>query len=93
MSRVPLGTSRTTGAPMAPLAARYPEGLANQGVGAELMAVRWKLDREALGVGTQVRPAYVAVRPPHVAVRPPRNFGRKNRANEISDISQFRPGA
>jgi acetyl-CoA acyltransferase len=48
MSRVPIGSSRADGAPMAPLADRYPDGLANQGIGAELIAARWKLDREAL---------------------------------------------
>jgi acetyl-CoA acetyltransferase family protein len=30
------------------LAARYPEGLVGQGVSAELIAARWKLDRETL---------------------------------------------
>ncbi|MFT4289106.1 thiolase family protein [Nocardioides sp.] len=48
MSRVPIGTSRSLGDPNAPLRARYPEGLANQGIGAELIAARWKLDRNAL---------------------------------------------
>jgi acetyl-CoA acyltransferase len=48
MSRVPIGSSRAGGNPMAPLADRYPEGLANQGIGAELIASRWKLDRETL---------------------------------------------
>jgi acetyl-CoA acyltransferase len=48
MSRVPMGLSRTGGSPYATLAARYTEGLANQGIGAELIASRWKLDREAL---------------------------------------------
>jgi acetyl-CoA acyltransferase len=48
MSRVPIGASRTTGSPLEPLLTRYPEGPANQGVGAELMAVKWKLDRDAL---------------------------------------------
>jgi acetyl-CoA acyltransferase len=48
MSRVPIGTSRAGRDPQAPLAARYPEGLAHQGIGAELIASRWKLDREAL---------------------------------------------
>lgn len=47
MSAVPLGASRpeSTGARMAE---RYPEGLVNQGVSAELVAQRWKLDREDL---------------------------------------------
>ncbi len=48
MSRVPIGSSRNGRNPFAPLAQRYPEGLAPQGVGAELIASRWKLDREAL---------------------------------------------
>jgi acetyl-CoA acyltransferase len=48
MSRVPIGTSRAGRNPTAPLADRYPEGLANQGIGAELIAARWKLDRESL---------------------------------------------
>jgi acetyl-CoA acyltransferase len=47
MSRIPLGSSRpaTRGERMA---ARYPEGLVGQGVSAELIASKWKLDREAL---------------------------------------------
>lgn len=47
MSAVPLGASRpeSTGTRMAE---RYPEGLVNQGVSAELVAQRWKLDREDL---------------------------------------------
>src|ERR1700730_17743860 len=48
MSRVPIGTSRAGRNPVEPLAERYPEGLANQGIGAELIAARWELDREAL---------------------------------------------
>ena len=48
MSRVPIGSSRAGRNPVEPLGARYPEGLANQGIGAELIASRWKLDREAL---------------------------------------------
>jgi acetyl-CoA acyltransferase len=48
MSRVPIGTSRAGRNPVEPLADRYPEALANQGIGAELIAARWKLDREAL---------------------------------------------
>jgi acetyl-CoA acyltransferase len=48
MSRVPIGSSRAGRDPMAPLADRYPEGLANQGIGAELIAAWWKLDREEL---------------------------------------------
>ena len=38
MSRVPIGTSRAGRNPVEPLAGRYPEGLANQGIGAELIA-------------------------------------------------------
>src|SRR5689334_5983123 len=38
MSRVPIGSSRAGRNPVEPLAARYPEGLANQGIGAELIA-------------------------------------------------------
>src|SRR5689334_14269265 len=38
MSRVPMGSSRAGRNPVEPLAARYPEGLANQGIGAELIA-------------------------------------------------------
>ncbi len=50
MSRVPLGTSAAVGgSPVSPLlAARYPEGLVNQGVSAELIAQKWGLSREAL---------------------------------------------
>jgi acetyl-CoA acyltransferase len=45
MSRVPMGTSAHGGDPSGPLAARYPDGLVSQGIGAELIAARWKLDR------------------------------------------------
>lgn len=47
MSRIPLGTARpeTKGQRMA---ARYPAGLVNQGVSAELVAHKWKLDRDTL---------------------------------------------
>ncbi|HTN56239.1 MAG TPA: thiolase family protein [Microbacterium sp.] len=49
MSRVPLGSSTSGGSPMSPrLRARYPQGLVNQGVSAELIAQRWGLDRTAL---------------------------------------------
>ncbi|MFS2279662.1 thiolase family protein [Microbacterium sp. OR21] len=49
MSRVPLGASGAGGSPMSPrLRARYPEGLVNQGVSAELIAERWSLDRDRL---------------------------------------------
>ncbi|WP_246323866.1 acetyl-CoA C-acyltransferase [Geodermatophilus daqingensis] len=49
MSRVPMGTSTGGKDPFGPgMAARYPDGLVNQGVSAELIAARWKLDREQL---------------------------------------------
>ncbi|GAA5092097.1 thiolase family protein [Microbacterium yannicii] len=48
MSRVPLGSS-AAGAPPAPgLTGRYPAGLVNQGISAELIAQRWELSREDL---------------------------------------------
>jgi len=47
MSRVPMGSTVGTGNPQGPLAARFPSR-PNQGVGAELIAARWKLDRERL---------------------------------------------
>ncbi|ADG77411.1 Acetyl-CoA acetyltransferase OS=Tsukamurella paurometabola (strain ATCC 8368 / DSM / CCUG 35730/ CIP 100753 / JCM 10117 / KCTC 9821 / NBRC 16120 / NCIMB 702349 / NCTC 13040) OX=521096 GN=Tpau_0775 PE=3 SV=1 [Tsukamurella paurometabola] len=47
MSRVPMGSTSVGGAPMATLATRFPN-LPHQGIGAELMATRWKLDRETL---------------------------------------------
>jgi acetyl-CoA acyltransferase len=49
MSRVPMGSSVFGGDPFAPLhAQRYPEGLVGQGISAELIAARWKLDRTTL---------------------------------------------
>ncbi|MCM3780734.1 thiolase family protein [Microbacterium hydrocarbonoxydans] len=50
MSRVPLGSSASVaGSPMSQrLRARYPDGLVNQGVSAELIAARWGLRREEL---------------------------------------------
>jgi acetyl-CoA acyltransferase len=49
MSRVRMGSSVVGEDPFGErLAARYPEGLVNQGVSAELIAARYKLDREAL---------------------------------------------
>ena len=47
MSSVPLGSSRpaSTGRRNA---ARYPDGLVHQGISAELVAARWKLDRDQL---------------------------------------------
>ena len=47
MSRVPMGTASRPGDPFAPLAVRFPS-LPNQGVGAELVAARWKFDRKTL---------------------------------------------
>ncbi|MFD5812666.1 thiolase family protein [Rhodococcus aetherivorans] len=49
MSRVPFGSSslgKDTGGPG--IAARYPQGLVGQGISAELIAAKWKFDREAL---------------------------------------------
>jgi len=48
MSRVPLGSSRTGGSRSPRLDKRYPQGLVNQGVSAELIAHRWALSREVL---------------------------------------------
>ncbi len=48
MSRVPLGSSRTGGSRSPLLEERYPEGLVNQGVSAELIAQQWGLSREVL---------------------------------------------
>ena len=48
MSRVPMGSSTFGGDPLAPLARRYPEGLVGQGIGAELIAARWGLNRAQL---------------------------------------------
>ena len=49
MSRVPLGSSSAGGSPISPLLrTRYPEGLVNQGVSAELIAQRWRLGRDEL---------------------------------------------
>ncbi|MFJ8816514.1 thiolase family protein [Amycolatopsis thermoflava] len=46
MSRVPMGFAAQGANPFGPaVAARYPDGLVNQGVSAELIAARWKLDR------------------------------------------------
>ena len=49
MSRIPLGTS-VAGMDRygSKLRARYPEGLVNQGVSAELIANKWELDRATL---------------------------------------------
>jgi acetyl-CoA acyltransferase len=48
MSRVPMGMSDRDGDPTAPLGRRYPLGLVNQGVSAELVAAKWKFDRAEL---------------------------------------------
>jgi acetyl-CoA acyltransferase len=48
MSRVPLGSSRQGGSPSHGLSGRYPAGLVNQGVSAELIAQRWGLSRDEL---------------------------------------------
>ncbi|MCR2794056.1 acetyl-CoA C-acyltransferase [Microbacterium sp. zg.Y625] len=49
MSRVPLGAAAAGGSPFSPrLHARYPEGLVNQGVSAELIAAKWSLSRDEL---------------------------------------------
>jgi acetyl-CoA acyltransferase len=48
MSRVPMFSNAAGGDPHAPLAARYPAGLVQQGVSAELLAARHGLDRDRL---------------------------------------------
>lgn len=49
MSRVRMGSSLAGQDPFGQrLSARYPEGLVGQGVSAELIAARWKLDRDEL---------------------------------------------
>lgn len=49
MSRVPLGSSVAGANPYGSrMRERYPEGLVNQGVSAELIAQKWSLDRDAL---------------------------------------------
>ena len=49
MSRVPLGSHRTTGMPYGPgVLARYDGFEFNQGIGAELIAQRWGFDRHQL---------------------------------------------
>ncbi|KDU93976.1 acetyl-CoA acetyltransferase [Amycolatopsis mediterranei] len=49
MSRVPLGSHRTTGMPYGPgVLARYDGFEFNQGIGAELIAERWGFDRRQL---------------------------------------------
>ncbi|QGN34156.1 thiolase family protein [Microlunatus sp. Gsoil 973] len=48
MSRVPMFSNFAGKDPYEPLGSRYPDGLVPQGVSAELIAARWKLDRTAL---------------------------------------------
>ncbi|MFB7894427.1 thiolase family protein [Microbacterium sp. NPDC056044] len=48
MSRVPLGSSAHGGTVSRGVAHRYPEGLVNQGVSAELIAHKWGFSREQL---------------------------------------------
>lgn len=49
MSRVPLGSSAADSDPYGSrLRARYPDGLVNQGVSAELIAAKWGFSREEL---------------------------------------------
>ncbi|MBW0292971.1 acetyl-CoA acetyltransferase [Rhodococcus sp. MH15] len=49
MSRVPMGTTTMGKDASGPgVATRYPEGLVNQGISAELIAAKWKLDRDTL---------------------------------------------
>lgn len=49
MSRLPMGTSSIGQDSFGPgVAARYPEGLVNQGISAELIAAKWGFDREAV---------------------------------------------
>ena len=52
MSRVPLGSAAGGQHPLGStgIRARYPEGLVNQGVSAELIATKWGFDREQLDV-------------------------------------------
>lgn len=48
MSRVPMGKSAVGGDAFSPLRRRYPDGLVNQGLSAELIASRWGLTREEI---------------------------------------------
>lgn len=49
MSRVPMGMAMVGRDPLGPkVAARYPEGLVNQGVSAELIAAKWGFSRAQL---------------------------------------------
>ncbi len=47
MSRVPMGTARMGADPFGPSAQARYGGLVSQGISAELVAARWKLDRDA----------------------------------------------
>ena len=49
MSRVPLGSSAGSASPFGEaIRSRYPNGLVNQGIAAELIAAKWQLSREDL---------------------------------------------
>ncbi len=49
MSLVPMGFTTVGQSPHGPsIAARYPEGLVGQGISAELVAAKWKFDRDAV---------------------------------------------
>jgi acetyl-CoA acyltransferase len=49
MSRIPMGTATLGKDTHGPgIHARYPAGLVNQGISAELIAAKWKLDRDTL---------------------------------------------
>ncbi|MCU1641346.1 MAG: fadA [Nocardia sp.] len=48
MSRVPMGAAALGVNPFLPVATRYPDGLASQGIAAELIAAQWKLNRTEL---------------------------------------------
>ena len=49
MSQIPMGTSTLGQDTLGPsIAQRYPQGLVNQGIAAELIAAKWKLDRDDL---------------------------------------------
>ncbi|NKY60118.1 thiolase family protein [Nocardia flavorosea] len=49
MSRVPMfSNAQGQDANRGPIAHRYPEGLVQQGIAAEILAARWKLDRSTL---------------------------------------------
>ena len=49
MSRVPMGFTTAGRSPYGPsIEARYPDGLVGQGISAELVAAKWKFDRDTL---------------------------------------------